>query len=478
MVLDGVHLTAIWRAERLLMMRKFLTSRAAWLLVWCAGTVHAADLMQIWQAAQEQDPKVRAMLAMREAGETRRTQADALWRPTVGLSMAAGAGSGKSVMEGSEFAAPGLAASGASFSTQVGRGTMSQIQLAAKMPVYAPARQIQSQQLSLSADIAQLQWQASNQQWTMALVQRYFAAVLAQKRHAVLSNQLKAAENLAQEAMDRYRLGDKPVTDSHEAKARAYILRAQVLEAENAQVLLRAHLRDLTGLSDPDLQALASPARISPTFQLAPLAYWDEQAGRYNLELALQKLQVTMAGQDARKYMVGASTSVDLVAQSRSERLDGSGLSDASTHQRQAMLGVAVNLPLYTGGWRSAKLSEAMRLQESAQADLERVQQDVRRATRTFWLTLQSAQSHLEALEEALRASLSRLDATKLGHEVGDRTTLELLQAQNDSAGAELALLQAQIELALTRLQLAAQVGQLNEQSLREVNASLRASPL
>lgn len=83
------------------------------------------------------------------------------------------------------------------------------------------------------------------------------------------------------------------------------------------------------------------------------------------------------------------------------------------------------------------------------------------------------------ALAEALTATLSRLDATRVGRQAGDRTTLDLLNAENDAARAELALLEARVALLLDRLRIAALVGRLDETQLQTVNASLqaRASP-
>jgi outer membrane protein len=56
---------------------------------------------------------------------------------------------------------------------------------------------------------------------------------------------------------------------------------------------------------------------------------------------------------------------------------------------------------------------------------------------------------------------------------VGDRTTLELLQAENDAAQAELAWLRAQADLLLTQLQLDALTGAMSVQSLQALNAHL-----
>ncbi len=82
----------------------------------------------------------------------------------------------------------------------------------------------------------------------------------------------------------------------------------------------------------------------------------------------------------------------------------------------------------------------------------------------------------MQALAASAQASRARLDATRLGNEVGDRTTLDLLNAENDAANAELVLLQARIGLLLDRLRLAALAGELDEAQLQAVNAGLRGS--
>jgi outer membrane protein len=134
-------------------------------------------------------------------------------------------------------------------------------------------------------------------------------------------------------------------------------------------------------------------------------------------------------------------------------------------------------VPLYTGGYRSAREQETLRLADKAAADAERQAQQVAQATRAAWLGLTVGASRLAALNEALRASRSRLEATRLGRQIGDRSTQELLNAENDAAAAELAAQQARVALLLDRLRLAALAGQLDETRLREVDAATGSPP-
>ena len=88
-----------------------------------------------------------------------------------------------------------------------------------------------------------------------------------------------------------------------------------------------------------------------------------------------------------------------------------------------------------------------------------------------------STWARINALAEAQKASHARLDATRLGRSIGDRTTLDLLNAESDAAAADLNLTRARVGLLQDRLRLAALAGALDEALLMAVNASLGDEP-
>ena len=140
------------------------------------------------------------------------------------------------------------------------------------------------------------------------------------------------------------------------------------------------------------------------------------------------------------------------------------------------MIGIQITVPLYTGGYRSARQEEALHLADKARANSDRMRQQVALQTRAAWQGLTVGAGRIAALAEALRANRARLGATRLGRQVGDRTTLDVLNAENDTAHAELALFQARIAFLIDRLRLAALAGQLDEAALQAVNATLRTT--
>ena len=132
---------------------------------------------------------------------------------------------------------------------------------------------------------------------------------------------------------------------------------------------------------------------------------------------------------------------------------------------------------LRDGGARDARQRETLRLAEQAAAEVDSTREQVAQQVRAAWLGLSVGAERVQALAEGLHASVARRDATQLGREVGQRTTLDLLNAENDAASAQLAMAQGRVDLLMDRLRLAALTGQLDEATLRSVNGELAASP-
>lgn len=448
---------------------------AAWLAA-LAVPAGATDLMDAWRAAQRNDLDYAASRAAREAGATRRIQAGALWRPTIVLSGAAAVAGGDTTTTGAQFSAPGLGTSqDVAFNTSVNRGALGRVALSANLPLYSRERDAQSRQLALSADVADIEWQDAQQALMLNTAQRYFDVVLASESLRVLIQQQTAVGRALTETQDRFRLGDVPVTDTHEAAARSQAIAAQRLALETDLQVKQAAFADATGLQ-PAAAQLLFPTRDAAPADSQGLEVWLAEAAAHNPRLLMQIKAVEVARQEAAKSDAALSPSVDLVAQVTRERLNGSGdFGSASNGSSNRMIGVQLSVPLYTGGMREARETEALRGIDKAQAQADRARQQVAQQARSAWLGLTVGAGRVAALSQALASSRSRLDATRLGRQVGDRTTLDLLNAENDAASAELTLLQARIELLMNRLRLAAVAGRLDEAWLQSVNASLQA---
>jgi outer membrane protein len=437
-------------------------------------SVHALDLIETWALTRAHDPQMAVVQATRSSAEAFKTQAASVWRPNIGLNAITGKGSATTDTTGAQFFAPSFGQSnGVTFGTSIHQGTANRWSLSAKQPLYNPERNAQQVQLQKNAELSILQADLAQQNLMLTTVQRYFEVLVAERKLAVLQKQYNAVTRAWTEAKDRYALGDAPVTDMHEAAARASGLQAQVLAADGDAQIARAVLADATGLAPAGLKIM--PPKFEQTEDVKQdLNVLLTQAQDQNLGILMQLAGLAMAQQEVRKHRVSTSATLDAIAVASHERLSGNGDFGAATNtQNQQMVGLSLTLPLYTGGWREGKLKESLSALDKATAELDLLRTQIGQQTRMTWLALNSGQAQVKALTDGWIASSSRLEATRLGRQVGDRTTQELLNAENDAAGAEIALLTAQTQRLLNRLKLDALTGRLSIQSLQSVNDHL-----
>ena len=443
----------------------------------CAATGAGLALSQAWSAAQQADSELAAARAAHASAEPQRQQAAALWRPAVGLTAAAGLGYGESRMHNAQFSAPGMgSSSGVSFGTSVTSGAATRIGVQASQPLYHPQLRAQQQQLQLQADLGDLQWQAAEQAALLRTSQSYLEMAVAQEALCLIDQQRASVQKAATEAQDRFDLGAAPITAVHEARAQLAQLTAQRLALEADLRIKTRQLADATQLPPAQLQPRLPKAL--PVALPDNLAQWQERAAQHNPGLRQLQLAADLARAEADKHRAGASAKVELVAQAMQERLSGRGDygSGARNQQTNALLGVQLSVPLYTGGYRSAKEAQSLAQSNAALAQLDAAREAVARQVHASWLGLEAGRQRVAALQEALNASLARQDATHTGYQVGHRTLLDMLNADNELASTRLALAKAGSQLLLHQLQLAQLAGQLDAAALQQASPGMSAA--
>ena len=441
-----------------------------------SGSAGAAGLgiADAWQAATNHDPTFAAARAQWEAGRTHLAQGRALWMPTLAVQGSAGRGDQQTQTSGAEFSAPGFGSTtGVDFQTSVNNGTSRQWAFVAEQPLYDPARMADFTAQKNTAAVAEAQFQLANQELLLRTAKVYLAVLNARAQLVALRRLHAAAEQARASAQARYESGDTPITDMREAQASADAIGVQELDAQTALTLSEAAFTDLTGLEPlalkdlPETEAAELPAPES-------LDSWTQRALAGSPQLAMQRLAVATASAQVARYGVLNSPKVSVVAQVGHDSLQGNGdFGAADITARQASISLQASVPLFTGGMRSAQRHEAKALEQKASSDLEAADQLLRQQTRTAWLNLTTAAARVHALQRLHGSTQDRLGATRLGVEIGDRTALELLNAQADFLRSGTDFQHAQAEWLLAGLQLHAIAGALSELDLQRVDSHL-----
>ncbi|MDH3663966.1 MAG: TolC family protein, partial [Alphaproteobacteria bacterium] len=129
--------------------------------------------------------------------------------------------------------------------------------------------------------------------------------------------------------------------------------------------------------------------------------------------------------------------------------------------QRAASIGATLAVPLYQGGGEYAQIRQSKQTVQQRQADLDTTYRTVREEVTSSWQALVTTRSTIESITEQVRAAAIALDGSRQEALVGQRTTLDVLDQENDLFQAEVDLVSAQRDEIVASYRLKAAVGQL-----------------
>lgn len=449
------------------------------LLLLTAGQAQAFDLLEAWQAARTHDPLFAAARAEAEAGRTKSLQAKALKSAQVTLNAGvAGVNSDNKITDAqfsnAQFGTTGGAgAKGTTdFRTRTDAGLDLNLNLRAEYPLYDATRDNAAEQLNKQAQLAEVQLSASEQQLMQRVAQAYFDTLLAADALATIKVQQTAIAEALDSAKARFKEGDVAIIDTHETQARYDMLSSQVLEAESNLQLARAALADITGVQDAALAALPPNVNLL-NHENGDLQSWLARAQSNHPQVLAQQLQQDIAHAESGKFQAKHSPVLNLVALAGADRLQGLAGSDADITNRQMSLGLQLSIPLYSGGMRDARYQEALALEDKSRNQTEYGRQQAAREARSAWMAVTVGQSQVKALEQAEHSAEIKLDSTRVGRDVGDRTMLDVLNSEQELHNTRLALYRSRYQVLLALLNLSAAAGELGETRLHEVNELL-----
>jgi len=196
----------------------------------------------------------------------------------------------------------------------------------------------------------------------------------------------------------------------------------------------------------------------------------DAQSG--NPQLAIAKVAAELAEKEVARNRGGHYPTVDLVANYTNNNANGSSMGVGSDSTNKSV-GVQLNIPLFQGGAINSKWREAEANRERAKQELENALRTTATQTRQAYLGVVSGIAQVKALQQALVSGESVLEASKIGQEVGVRTNLDVLNAQQQLYSTRRDLYQAQYNYLISQLRLKAATGSLGEDDLGKVNQAL-----
>ena len=339
-------------------------------------------------------------------------------------------------------------------------------------PLYRRQNNATFEQAKVQVRQADTQLSAAAQDLMTRVAQGYFDVLLARFNLATIRSQKTAVAQQLEQAKRNFVVGTATITDSREAQARYDLVVAQELGAENDLEVSTRSLEQIVGKPVGKLAGLALPVSLNAP-DPADMAAWVDQAYQSSLQVTLAQQNVEIAAQEIKKADAGHYATLDAVG-SLTDVYANSSAQGIGSEIKAFVIGLQLNVPLYQGGGISSKVREAVAGQERARQDLEAARRAVALQTRQAYLGVTSGLAQIKALRQAVESTRLQLESTKLGQEVGVRTQVDVLNADQQLSIAERNLAQAVYNTIVNQLKLKAAVGKLAEADLADVNTLLK----
>ena len=442
-------------------MRRLLASAVlASSLAAASFAVPAADLLQIYRLAQGADAVYAAARASWTAIQEKLPQGRAGLLPSATFS-----GSTQYNDRDVQFRTPGSAVSAQQFNSNIWSLSLTQ-------PLYRRQNLVAYEQAQTQVGQADTQLALAGQDLILRVSQAYFDILLALNNVELAAAQKVAiGEQLAQ-AKRNFEVGTATITDTHEAQARYDLAVAQEIAAQNDLEIKRRQLAQIIGRPATALSLLAGQITLELP-QPNQIQRWVEEATRASLPVLVSEAALVFARQEVERNRGGHHPTLDAFA-SYTDSGTGSGVQgSAGVDIAQKVIGLQLAVPLYQGGATTSRVREALANEDKARQELENARRSAELAAHQAFLGVTNGVAQVNALRAALVSSQSSLDSTRLGLQVGVRTQVDVLNAQQQLFSTRRDLAQAAYNYVLSLLRLKAAVGRLGEDDLAKVNAWL-----
>jgi outer membrane protein len=432
------------------------------LLISNSTLLAAADLLGVYHEALKSDPVYSAARANWTAFQEKRPQGLAALLPQASFSASTQQNDRRI-----QSRTPGTAAN-------LGQFNSNSMSVSITQPIYRKQSLVAYEQGKTQVAIADAQFAQAGQDLILRVAQAYFDVLLANDNVAFAGAQKEAIGQQLAQAKRNFEVGNATITDTHEAQARYDLVTSQEIAALNELEVKRRTLAQLTGRDMSALKTLGNNFRPeSPEPQ--NIGQWVERATRSSPAVRAAIEGLALATQEVERNRGGHHPTVDAFASHTNSGAGSNILGGAGSDTRSTVYGLQMAIPLYQGGGTVSRVREALANEEKARQDLENARRSSELAARSGYLGVTSGLAQVNALEAALLSSQSSLDSTRLGQEVGVRTQVDVLNAQQQLFSARRDLAQARYNYILSRLRLQSAAGNLTENELQRVNRWLTA---
>jgi outer membrane protein len=260
---------------------------------------------------------------------------------------------------------------------------------------------------------------------------------------------------------DRFSAGEVTRTDVAQAESRLAAGRSQLALAESNNDTAQAQYVLVIGVPAPARQAPATPVdRLSPRTLDGAIARGRTEhpqitTAMFNVDVAVQQVKIAEG-----------ALSPTLAAVGNVQKSFGSTQSLNVLESLQASVAAQLSVPIYSGGAEYSAIRQAKETLGQRRLDLDTARDQVQSAVTQAWGQLDAAKAQILATQAQVTAAEVALNGVREEARVGQRTTLDVLNAQQDLVNARVALVTAQRDRVVASYTVLGATGALSPQIL------------
>lgn len=420
------------------------------------------NLLDIYHQALAHDPTLASALNANKAAQEIIEQGKALYRPVVNFNAGASASNTDIKFIGTGFN---------QFRNE-GRQNFESYNygVEARQPIFRKQSLVQIDQAKTQVSQADKQYHLSQQTLILRTTQAYFDVLIAQDKIDLIEAQKTAILSQLDQAKATFEVGTATITDVNEAQARYDLIIAQEIAAVNEYEIAKRSVEAITGEVPAKLSSAKADIQVTQLSQ--SMQDWQQVALQNNLNIQIQQDTLKLAEQEVERNQAGHLPTLDAVASYGNNYANG-GTSGVGNDLNNATIGLQLQIPLYQGGAISSRVRQAVLNKQKAVDDVEIARRQTDFDTQSAYFNLSTTIAQVKALDQALLSSQSQLDSTKLGYEVGVRTSVDVLNAQQQFFSAKRDLLQARYQYLVNIIRLKSASGLVSEPDLQDINQQL-----
>jgi len=426
-------------------MRKWVMAAVA--VAACQHNAVAETLTEAMSAAYDSNPQLLAERSLLRATDESVPQALAGWRPTVQFT-----GSwGPETIDNT----PGFPPS----SPTTGTLHPGILDLSVTQNVYNGGRTVaQTAQAENSVRAERARAVATESLVLFSVAQAYFDILRDQTLVALNVNNEQVLRRQLEATRDEFSVANATLTDVAQAEARLAAATASRQQAEGTLDTSRAEYAHAVGrepenLERPSLRPVL-PENREQALALAGAENPTLVAAVFTEDAALENVQATRAQ---------LLPNINIIGDVNRGQLNQFVIHDTVTKSVIARLTV----PLYEGGAIYSQTRQAQETLSQRKGQTDDARRQAIQSARAAWDTIQSARASVQSLQTTIRAATIALDGVRTEQQVGERTVLDVLNAEQELFSDRVSLEQSQHDLAVAEFNLAQQIGRLTATDLK-----------